>query len=114
MTSHASRAHGLVTTGRRARATRFVLLLAVLSVGTVPASATAGQDATSEPEFRLDLSRGLSGSFDGFGGQLNQHLYAKISGHRRISPTSRRRSWRSSRSSSASSSTTPPGRTLIG
>jgi hypothetical protein len=32
------------------------------------------------PEFTLTPSRGLVGSFVGFGGQLNQHVYANISG----------------------------------
>jgi hypothetical protein len=57
------------------------LVAAMVVVITVSASPAAGQSAalTSQPEFTLDPSRGV-GSFDGFGGQLNQHLYATISG----------------------------------
>ena len=56
-------------------------------------------------EFTLAPDRGLVGSFGGFGGQLNQHVYAKISGPPPRLDAWRRRSSRSSRSSSASSST---------
>jgi hypothetical protein len=57
-----------------------VLVLVVLLVlGAAPAGAT-GSQASTPSEFRLDRSSGLVGSFGGFGGQLNQHVYAKISG----------------------------------
>ena len=45
-----------------------------------PAAATGNQATGAPAEFTLDPTRGLVGSFDGFGGQLNQNLYAKISG----------------------------------
>lgn len=69
-------------------------IVAIVATIMVTASAAAGQtaaSATGGPEYALDRSRGLVGSFDGFGGQLNQHLYARISGLRRGSRTSRRR-----------------------
>ena len=60
-----------------------LILVAIVATIMVTASAASGQPAaptTGGPEYTLDRSRGLVGSFDGFGGQLNQHLYAKISG----------------------------------
>ena len=44
--------------------------------------AAAGQapTTTAAPEFTVDPSRGLVGSFGGFGGQFNQHVFADISG----------------------------------
>jgi hypothetical protein len=67
--------------GTRGRALRLVLVAALTAVAAIPAAAGNGQAAASaSPEFTLDTTRGLVGSFDGFGGQLNQHLYAKISG----------------------------------
>jgi hypothetical protein len=45
--------------------------------GTPKGVATSGQPAA---EFTLAPDRGLVGGFGGFGGQFNQHLYAKISG----------------------------------
>ncbi len=80
MTSSAPKAHTQVTTGTRTTATRLVLLVSAVSLCAIQTGATVGQAATSAAEFRLDSSRGVTGSFDGFGGQLNQHLYAKISG----------------------------------
>jgi hypothetical protein len=58
------------------------LVAAMVVVITVSASPASGQSApvASQAEFTLDTSRGVVGSFDGFGGQLNQHLYARISG----------------------------------
>lgn len=53
-------------------------LALVLSLGVAPAGAT-GQAATAV-DFELARDRGLVGSFRGFGGQLNQHVYANISG----------------------------------
>jgi hypothetical protein len=66
--------------GRSAVATALVVGL-LLAVGANPAG--AGHQAAADvpvPEFTLALDRGLVGSFDGYGGQLNQHVYAKISG----------------------------------
>ena len=60
-----------------------LVVVAIVAAIMVTASAAAGQPAaraTGGPEYTLDRNRGLVGSFDGFGGQLNQHLYAKISG----------------------------------
>ena len=60
------------------------VLVLLVAVGATPAAATAagtaGANATAEPEFTLARDRGLVGDFGGFGGQLNQHLYATISG----------------------------------
>ncbi len=64
----------------RARTLRFVLILVLVAVCSTPAAATGSRTTAGDPEFTLDPTRGLVGSFDGFGGQLNQHLYAKISG----------------------------------
>ena len=80
MTSGASKVFGQAATGARSRAIRFVLLASVVAVSALPVGAGAGHAATSAVEFTFDPSRGITGSFDGFGGQLNQHLYAKISG----------------------------------
>jgi hypothetical protein len=64
-----------------ARTVRLVLLVALAAVAAIPAAASDGRAATSAPpEFTLDPTRGVVGAFGGFGGQLNQHLYAKISG----------------------------------
>jgi hypothetical protein len=54
------------------------VILALLALTGAPSAQADG--ATETPEFTLDATRGVVGSFDGFGGQLNQHLYAKISG----------------------------------
>ena len=61
------------------------VLVLLLAVGATPAAATpdataAGGSAAVEPEFTLARDRGIVGDFGGYGGQLNQHLYAKISG----------------------------------
>lgn len=54
---------------------------ALVAAVMATAATAAGQPAVmGEAEHTLDQSRGVVGSFDGFGGQLNQHLYAKISG----------------------------------
>ena len=69
---------------------RLILVASVAAI-MVTASAASGQSAaptTGGPEYTLDRSRGLVGSFGGYGGQLNQHVYAKISGP---PPGSRRR-----------------------
>lgn len=63
----------------RATALRLLVVLTLAAIGVMPASATAS-GAASEPEFTLEPAHGLVGGFAGFGGQLNQHLYAKISG----------------------------------
>lgn len=57
-------------------------VVALVAAVTVTAGAAAGESApvTSDAEYSLDQSLGVVGSFDGFGGQLNQHLYARISG----------------------------------
>jgi hypothetical protein len=54
--------------------------LATLTAMAAAAGGGQAQATASAAEFTLDQSRGLVGSFDGFGGQLNQHLYARISG----------------------------------
>ncbi|TML71828.1 MAG: hypothetical protein E6G14_01405 [Actinobacteria bacterium] len=70
---------------------RVALLAIALGTGLVAASANAGVGlwgpshqarATIQagPEFTLTSSRGLVGGFVGYGGQLNQHVYANISG----------------------------------
>jgi hypothetical protein len=60
-----------------------------LAIGATPAAATidevgaAGDQAPAALEvsqFTLARDRGLVGDFDGYGGQFNQHVYAKISG----------------------------------
>lgn len=65
---------------RRARrfavaALLLALVWAAVAAGTVRAGGTAEQ-----PEFTLAPERGLAGDFSGFGAQLNQHVYANISG----------------------------------
>jgi hypothetical protein len=60
------------------------LLVLLVTIGATPAAAGAsGHQAPASaqvPEFTLALDRGLVGGFGGYGGQFNQHLYAKISG----------------------------------
>jgi hypothetical protein len=60
-----------------------------VAIGATPAAATidevgaAGDQAPAAlevPQFTLARDRGLVGNFDGYGGQFNQHVYAKISG----------------------------------
>lgn len=64
-------------------------LALLLAIGATPAAARDGGErapvdqtleAGSAPEQTLAFDRGLVGHFDGFGGQLNQHVYARISG----------------------------------
>ena len=59
-----------------------VVLLGVLGASLHLAAAQARplKDAGQDPQFTLALDRGIVGSFSGFGGQLNQHVYANISG----------------------------------
>jgi hypothetical protein len=56
----------------------------VVALGLVSAMADVAADqahATAQvPEFTLALDRGLVGDFGGYGGQLNQHVYAELSG----------------------------------
>jgi hypothetical protein len=54
------------------------VVLGLLAITGAPSAQADG--ATNTSEFTLVPERGVVGSFDGFGGQLNQHLYAKISG----------------------------------
>ena len=60
--------------------TRSVLsmLAIVLAVGAAPAAATA--DGAPATEFVVRRDQVLVGDFGGFGGQMNQHVYANISG----------------------------------
>lgn len=68
-------------TNPSASALKLAVLLVAATVGLTSSVATGRAQATAPaPEFTLDATRGVVGSFDGFGGQLNQHLYAKISG----------------------------------
>jgi hypothetical protein len=57
-----------------------VATLAAIGASPVAGAERPAYDVTVAPEFTLDATRGVVGDFDGFGGQLNQHLYAKISG----------------------------------
>ena len=54
------------------------LLAIVLAVGAAPAAATA--DGAPATEFVVRRDQVLVGDFGGFGGQMNQHVYANISG----------------------------------
>ena len=54
------------------------LLAIVLAVGVAPAAATA--DGAPATEFVVRRDQVLVGDFGGFGGQMNQHVYANISG----------------------------------
>ena len=58
--------------------------LASVTAGVRPGQAQAAGDqappSPSAPEFTMVPSRGLVGSFAGFGGQFNQHVFADISG----------------------------------
>ena len=62
------------------RATVVCVLGVVLALGATPAAATGSQAASPAPEFTLARDRGVVASFGGYGGQLNQHVYAEISG----------------------------------
>ena len=61
-------------------ACKLAVLAAVMAGGISTSAEGQAQAPDPAPEFTLDTTRGVVGSFDGFGGQLNQHLYAKISG----------------------------------
>jgi hypothetical protein len=76
------RAPGRTSSAHARAAALFLFVIATLAaVVATPAAATANQSAAATPvEFRLDQTRGVVGAFEGFGGQLNQNLYAKISG----------------------------------
>ena len=63
----------------RAVALGVLVVVTLAAIGATPAAAT-GSQSPSTPEFTLDPTRGVVASFGGFGGQLNQNLYAKISG----------------------------------
>ena len=64
----------------RPLATAGAILSLLLTVGATPAGAEDRAAASAAPEFTLAPDRGLVGSFAGYGGQLNQHVYARISG----------------------------------
>jgi hypothetical protein len=51
-----------------------------LAVGATPAAATIDRAASADAEFELRANSAIVGDFGGFGGQFNQHVYAKISG----------------------------------
>jgi hypothetical protein len=81
MSSRSSRKalRGVSRAHTRAVALRVLVVVTLAAIGATPAAATASQ-SPSTPEFTLDPTRGIVGSFGGFGGQLNQNLYAKVSG----------------------------------
>ena len=81
MSSRSSRKalRGVSRARARAVALRVLVVVTLAAIGATPAAAT-GSQSPSTPEFTLDPTRGVVGSFGGFGGQLNQNLYAKISG----------------------------------
>jgi hypothetical protein len=58
------------------------LVFAACSAGAAGAGvrATTARADAAAPEFTVAPSRGLVGTFGGYGGQLNQHVYADISG----------------------------------
>jgi hypothetical protein len=57
-----------------------VVAVVLLGLGWVGAHAGGARAGTSvqAPQFMLALDRGIVGSFAGFGGQLNQHVYADL------------------------------------
>jgi len=58
-----------------------LVIASIAAVVATPAAAIASRSAAATSvEFTLDPARGVVGTFDGFGAQLNQNLYAKISG----------------------------------
>lgn len=71
-------------TGREHRVRRWAVVAAfVLGLAAGVARVTGDQARATigvGPEFTLTPSRGLVGNFAGYGGQLNQHVYANISG----------------------------------
>lgn len=66
---------------RDRRARRWALVFAAVALAGLAASAGRGlaQGGAPQPEFTFSPTRGVGG-FDGFGVQLNQHVYANISG----------------------------------
>jgi hypothetical protein len=56
------------------------LNVVVLVAALLAATGSAAGQSPPPAEYTVDQSRGIVGSFDGFGAQLNQHLYARISG----------------------------------
>ncbi len=76
----AKRAEGRVTRRRQLGLGVAVVIVALLAgAGMRAGDGRAAQASASETEFTFSPTRGI-GSFDGFGVQLNQHLYADISG----------------------------------
>jgi hypothetical protein len=58
-----------------------VVFVGLVGLSVQVADADARASKTGDPaEFTLATDRGVVGSFSGFGGQLNQHVYADISG----------------------------------
>jgi hypothetical protein len=61
-------------------ALRLLVAVTLVAMSATAAAATGNQATGAPTEFTLDQTQGVVGTFDGFGGQLNQNLYAKISG----------------------------------
>ncbi len=55
-------------------------MIAGVAPGQARAVARQAPSSVDAPEFTIVPSRGLVGSFAGFGGQFNQHVFADISG----------------------------------
>ena len=73
------RADGRVTRRRQLGPCVAVVIVAMLAGAGMRAGDGRAQGTASETEFTFSPTRGIA-SFDGFGVQLNQHLYADISG----------------------------------
>jgi hypothetical protein len=67
--------------GRGAAVLTALATIALFSAfGATPAAATTDRSASADAEFLLRSDSAIVGDFGGFGGQFNQHVYAKISG----------------------------------
>ena len=67
--------------GRRTVLAQVFLIGLLLAIGAASAAAALGSVKTAgSPEFTFAPDRGLVDGFGGYGGQFNQHVYAKLSG----------------------------------
>ena len=64
----------------RAGAAVALAITAMIATGTAPAPTAASERPSEAAAFAVARDRGIVGSFGGYGGQMNQHVYAKISG----------------------------------
>jgi hypothetical protein len=74
------RARGSHARGRLCRVGVVAVVLLVLGLTMMSLADDEARADIEAPEFTLARDQGLVGNFGGFGGQLNQHVYADLSG----------------------------------